>query len=136
MPSHLQAYEWILWIPRASTEGAFLTLLLIKGRQIVHQGIPPPRALFVILRDTLLYLAVILGLSLVSTLRSEGWETISVTFPPMWVALVSTSGCRMLLNIHLALEANGSQHSINFISIRMSSLRFASSESPNTVDEH
>ncbi|KAL6308869.1 hypothetical protein BKA93DRAFT_482999 [Sparassis latifolia] len=51
MPSRPGAYEWMMWIPAVSTEGALLAILLIKGTQIVHQGIRPPRALFVILRD-------------------------------------------------------------------------------------
>ncbi|GBE87105.1 hypothetical protein SCP_1003520 [Sparassis crispa] len=129
MPSRPGAYEWMMWIPAVSTEGALLAILLIKGTQIVHQGIRPPRALFVILRDTLLYLALIIGLILVSTPWTEGLETISATFPPMWVALVSTSGCRMLLNIHQVMESNRSPHSINSITIHLSSLQFASSES-------
>jgi len=125
IPWNTAVSGWVMWIPLAINEGVLFLVVAIGGSRLIRRRVGIPPVVRVILLDSLVYVTVQLALMMFNNFALNIPNVAFATFPAVLVSMASTLGCRMLLNVHGALDRGSTNQLITSSAISLRSMQFA-----------
>jgi len=105
IPTDIASYAWVYWLPMLIMEILLFALSALKSIESMQSGMKLPFLLSVLFRDSVLQFAGVTGSVLVNfAVWIIARQQLFTTFFPIALALHSIIGCRMLMNIHMAIR--------------------------------
>ncbi|KAI0791524.1 hypothetical protein BC629DRAFT_1593127 [Irpex lacteus] len=110
-PTNIVPYAWSYWIPMTVFESALFILSAAKAIQYLINAefrTQTPNLAYILVRDSMIYFGSVLALILINLIIWKASRpSLFAAFPSTVPAFHSILGCRMLLNMHIALEHTG-----------------------------